>query len=199
MCWFYCAAAKGSRWGRGGGEQPFIDAKNFAGVPAPSLRRGGREAQPCSDTHIPTCTAPGSSGQLETSQGASLLRSKPTASSPNCSPRLQVSPGERPTPFINSQQDNDSKARSIPHPHSSHRSPGPIPHLQPRAGPGQDKGCPWVWLAQAGRAQGDPQPHGAAPTPLLWGLQQHQDLTQPWDLAGEAAPRAKAVTHDLKN
>lgn len=117
----------------------------------------------------------------------------------NCSPRLQVSPGERPTPFINSQQDNDSKARSIPHSRSSHRSPGPIPHLQPRAGPGQDKGCPWVRLARAGRAQGDPQPHGAAPTPLLWGLQQHQDLTQPWDLAGEAAPRAKAVTHDLKN
>lgn len=44
-----------------------------------------------------------------------------------------------------------------------------------------------------------PQCFGAAPTPLLWGLQQHQDPTQPWGLGGEAAPRAKTVTQDLKN
>lgn len=35
------------------------------------------------------------------------------------------------------------------------------------------------------------QPQGAAPTLLLWGLQQHQDLTQPWGLGEGSSSKSK--------
>lgn len=66
----------------------------------------------------------------------------------------------------------------------------PTPPATLSAWPGQ--GLP-AGLAGTGRegSQMNPQSQGAAPTLLLWGLQQHQDLTQLWGLGGGSCSKGK--------